>query len=740
MISKIEINNIVPYTNGLTIDNLHKINYIYGANASGKTTLSHFLENPSEERYYGCSIQWKDGIQESIFVYNRYFREKNFGSSTIPGVFTLGQATKEQKEEIEHKISELENIKNQGVQFSATKEKLKNEQIDLINKFKDDIWKHVYKRYESVFSNAFDGLKNSKDKFFQKVLKEFNSNDIVELTSFDSLKKDAQTIFQKNPILLEFIQTIDVSSIVHIEQDEIWQKKVIGSADVEIGKLINRLNISDWVHEGKKLLRENSNVCPFCQKETIDENFKKQIELFFDDSFISDIETIKRLKEDYNRQSQIILDILGNIEIKEKQNKASKLNVELFSSFLKTLNSQFFGNKEIIENKLKEPSRMLELTSNDSLMQQILQMIQVANDAIQEHNSIVTHIVEKKQQLIQLIWKYLITDNKTLIETFVKKNKGYQNGMDNLDNKINNLRTKYRLLDAEIKELNKNITSIQPAVDEINKTLLTFGFTSFKIVPTKNDQNQYQIQRNGGEDATKTLSEGETTFITFLYFLQKIKGGDTPENVNNKRVVVIDDPISSLDSNVLFLVSSLIKEIIKDIRNNRGNIQQIIVLTHNVYFHKELSNIYLMKDDAGQKFNPYYWILRKNNNETRVIPYEQNCPIKSSYDLLWKELREMNNSSCVTVQNIMRRIIESYFKTWGGLNDDMILNEIKNPQEKEICRSLIYMINDGSHCVPDDLYVEQENELIEKYKNVFKLVFEKLGHIRHYEMMMSQTN
>lgn len=80
----------------------------------------------------------------------------------------------------------------------------------------------------------------------------------------------------------------------------------------------------------------------------------------------------------------------------------------------------------------------------------------------------------------------------------------------------------------------------------------------------------------------------------------------------------------------------------------------------------------------------------------------------------------------------MNRIL----KRGGGYDDRRILDKIDNPQEKEICRSLIYMINDGSHCVPDDLFVEQENELIDKYKNVFRLIFDKLGHIEHYNMMM----
>ena len=103
MITKIELKNVVPFSDGLIIDNLHKINYIYGANASGKTTLSHFLERTDDEKYTDCSIEWENGIKVETIVYNRYFRENNFGKSSIPGVFTLGQATKEEKENIEKK-------------------------------------------------------------------------------------------------------------------------------------------------------------------------------------------------------------------------------------------------------------------------------------------------------------------------------------------------------------------------------------------------------------------------------------------------------------------------------------------------------------------------------------------------------------------------------------------------------------------------------------------------------------
>ena len=422
----------------------------------------------------------------------------------------------------------------------------------------------------------------------------------------------------------------------------------------------------------------------------------------------------------------------------------TKLNLALFSAYINTLRSQFESNSELISNKIKEPSRSIELKSSKEQLDMIIELINQTNQEIEKHNNLVFNIAKEKELLKKEIWKYLVEENKELIQTFIRKDCGLQKGIDNLEKQRQELLGKFRTLDTEIKDLNKKVTSVQPAVDEINKLLDTYGFTNFKIVPTKTDANQYLIQRDNGDNAQATLSEGEATFITLLYFLQFIKGGISPEKVNEKRVVVIDDPISSLDSNVLFVVSSLIKEIVKDIRKNEGNIQQIIVLTHNVYFQKELSNMYLLKEcDHGKELNPYYWILRKKGNVTNIVYYNQDNPIKSSYELLWRELRENKdniNSSCLTIQNVMRRILETYFKTLGGYKDDDILNKFENPQEKEICRSLVYWINDGSHCIPDDLFVEQENEMIDKYMNVFHLIFDRLGHTNHYNMMMKTEN
>ena len=292
----------------------------------------------------------------------------------------------------------------------------------------------------------------------------------------------------------------------------------------------------------------------------------------------------------------------------------------------------------------------------------------------------------------------------------------------------------------EIKELNKNVTSIQPTIDEINQTLKGYGFTNFKI--TQADKpNHYSLTREHQSISVhRTLSEGEITFITFLYFIQLTKGSFAEDSVTTNRIVVIDDPISSLDSNILFVVSSIVKDLIDDIHQDKGNIKQIILLTHNIYFHKEIAYI----DGREQnRSDVTYWILRRNSNRTNVKYYKKN-PIHNSYELLWNELKEVQCStdkllSNSTIQNIMRRIIETYFKLLGKYTDDSILNKFENPQEKIICKSLLYWINDGSHCIPDDLYIEQP-EVTESYFNVFRKIFEKTQHIEHYNMMMGIEN
>ncbi len=589
MIENIFIKNVASYDGaGAQLSNLKEINFIYGANGSGKTTISNFTSDQVNTGFKDCNLQWKHGQTLNCLVYNKKFRENNFGKGKIEGVFTLGEASKEDLILIEEKQKQLKMLKDDGLKKKEALEKQRNSKSDEENSFKESAWVKIYKKYEGEFKEAFQGSMQ-KESFKNKLLSEFKTNKSA-LQNFDDLKNKSKTMFGKVPESMNLISTTDFNRIITVENDGIWDNKIIGKSDVNISHLIQRLNINDWVNQGRSYIQD-SQTCPFCQQPTIDEAFKKQLEDYFDETFTTSIEKITTFFEEYNRLTDNVINELSQIEASQKSNNGTKLDVDKFSAYLKTLLSQINVNKALLAEKIKEPSRSIGLTSTKEQFENIEKLITDANGEVKKHNDIVKNYKTERSMLIQSIWKYALEENKIDIEAYNKKTTGLEKGITTLNKGVTEKRNSYVALNNEIKDLTKNVTSIQPTIDEINRTLQYYGFDNFEIVSSETSENYYQVKREDGELAESTLSEGEITFITFLYYLQLAKGSTEKESITDERVLIIDDPISSLDSNVLFVVSTLIKEIIKDIKSYIGNIKQLILLTHNVYFHKEVSFI-----------------------------------------------------------------------------------------------------------------------------------------------------
>jgi wobble nucleotide-excising tRNase len=260
-----------------------------------------------------------------------------------------------------------------------------------------------------------------------------------------------------------------------------------------------------------------------------------------------------------------------------------------------------------------------------------------------------------------------------------------------------------------------------------------FGFEGFKLAKAESGHS-YKLIRSDGSDAKATLSEGEKTFVTFLYFYHMLKGSESETGITTDRIVVFDDPVSSLDSDILFIVGSLIKGLFDEVRAKTGHIKQIFVLTHNVYFHKEVTYNQNRKDVAMNEES--FWIVRKTGQNSRVDKYATN-PIKTSYELLWSEIRKPDRSN-LAIQNTVRRILENYFKILGGINFEILCDQFDGKQ-KLICKSLCSWIHDGSHYAHDDLYVSIEDSMVDTYLLVFRAIFDKMGHIAHYKMMMGDA-
>lgn len=727
MISKIIISGIASYAAKPVEIIPNKINIIYGANGSGKTTISNIIEEmPTDSP---SSIEWDQNIPLNTYVYNSHFKDLNFGESRkLKGVFTLGQASKEEKERIDNVKHEYDEAYEHYTQTSEILNQKLQEREALEVHLEAICW-NTFRKYHDDFIKAFYGAalkKSFKDKI--KLIYPILTAE-TKICEYDDLKHRAESVFNsdKEPV---FTYTYLESALPNIEAGDFWKQPIIGKADVDIAALIEHLGNSDWVNDGRQYIVDidGTTRCPFCQ-QPLSFSIRQQIEDFFDATYTS---SLKKLNADLTsyKNAEKELQMAINVIIDQK---GSYIDCDAIETIKTQIEAHVRNNILLMERKIKEPSSVVEITSTQGFIDDINAIIKTANKKIEVHNGLIENLRVSEELLKKDIWIFVASEIKPQYDN------SYKNQAQNLDaaiagltRKRDELDKKWKELKRELVELGKNMTSIEPTIEEINEMLLGFGFSNFKIVAAE-EKGYYQIVRENGEIAMRSLSEGEKTFITFLYFMQLIKGAVQETDISMARVVVFDDPISSLDSNILFIVSTLIKQCVDEVLKDKGNIKQIFILTHNVYFHREVS---FFGSRSNNRKGVYYWVLKKNNNVSEIIPYEKKNPISSSYELLWKEIiNAENETSIITIQNTMRRIIESYFKILGGLGDEDIICKFPTIEEQQICRSLLSWINDGSHLHNDDLYVEAIDSSVEKYMNVFKDIFMKTGHDAHYNMM-----
>ncbi|WP_187835126.1 ATP-binding protein [Helicobacter pylori] len=737
-ISQISLKKVATFDeNGASFKDLNSINFIYGANGSGKTTTSSFLknlaENGIEDKFANSKIAWYNNESLKIEVYNKQFKEEQFRNSQVKGIFTLGKKTNENLEKIEIKKESInkeneKKIKNEASLQVLTQKKEKEEKD-----FADRCWEKLYKKNEEDFKETLEGFKR-KEKFKEKILKEFENDKYnqSEIVGLEKLKEKIEIVFGENQTELALLEC-NLTDFDFIENHSIWEQKIVGSGDAAIADLIKKLSNEDWVAWGREYIKDNS-ICPFCQKETITEEFKKQLESYFDTSYQESTETIKENMEHYASITARALERLDKIVETEQKNQQTKLNTESFKRIVETLKSKINGNQQKMFDKGKEMSRSFKLESTKNEIKEIRDLIDTANQQIAKHNEIIKDTKNQKKNCVEQTWKFLVNEFKSDIQEYNKKYCGLEKGISNLNEEIRENQEKVKKLENEIKELEKNMVSIKPIVNEINTLLKGYGFTNFGLACTE-DEKFYRIQREDGQLVGETLSEGEVTFITFLYYYHLAKGSLKENDISKNKVLVIDDPISSLDSNILFMVSVLVKDLMKETMEEKTNIKQIIILTHNTYFYKEITLEYDLKCYQG-KYS--FWIIKKDNNVSKIKDYKEN-PIKNSYELLWQEVKQAkeNNASWVSLQNVMRRIIEYYFRILGDFKHNDSLSEcFENIEEKRVCNSFISWFNDGSHGISDDLFVQSQDTSIETYLKVFEKIFKETGHEAHYKMMM----
>ena len=724
MINSIKIKNIATYsseTETLLIPSI--VNFIYGNNDAGKTTITRIIENSND--YLESSLSWDNDIEYHKLVYNRDFVKNNFNEETkLRGIYTLG----EESEEVYKKIEELTLSKKtmqadivfQKEQINSYQnelKKLKRETVDLF-------WENYKKKLCEPILELYRGNINSKENFFDKCIKlQYKENTMT----YESIIEEYNILYKERLVEQDLIENININEISKLINSKILTTQIVENNNITLFQLINDLKNSSWVEEGLKYLNNSHNKCPFCQNQLTTE-FVEDIYKLYDQKY-------KNLKNEFYDIKEKIIKFKNNTSVYLKEHsdiiKDSVMILDI-NDFLDTI-------EEELEKKSSDLKYVCNINKDISSIEKLHNLINSENEKIKQNNIKINDIENSKTKLISNGWDFIRNVSNKDVEKYNQKQITITHEISKILETKKQQEEKLDKVETEIHELENSITGITKSIGQINDLLKKFNFTNFSLKENE-DNLTYSIIRPNGEDATKTLSEGEFSFISFLYFYNLVFGSRNKRGLQEEHILVIDDPVTSMDSNVLYIISTLIRNLIDLCIEEKRNIKQIFILSHNVYFFKEVSYSYGFTGKEKTKKKYKYFIVRKVNGLSQIQEYGYNNPIKNSYELLWDNLRKKDYNDDSNL-NTMRRILEQYFHIIGNGNPNNNNKELINSfdeKDRLLVKSLLSYINDGSHTIMDGLYIVPDENLNQTAFKVFRQIFEELGHINHYKMMMQE--
>lgn len=669
MIQKItKIKNLGIFSDykwGADLEDFTRYNLIYGWNGSGKTTLSKLFtaledgslpKHPSlEYEIEADGTKWKNGqnFNEKVRVFNRDYVTSNIekidGSGPNP-IFILGDENKKLVEQIEK---------------DETTVKERGGALKLLRTEKDGLEKQRGTIFTNVASHISENVSGESTRTYRKPNAETDYTALAgkTLLSDDDLGINKATLAQQekpviSPLTNEGIQ--DTLDDIIATSSKLLEEEVVS---VVIDRLTQLQDVSEWVEHGLELHdTHKSDTCEFCGQE-LPENRIKALGDHFNDAD-------KKLKTDIEAQLtqlRTLYEDINKLEMPEKAGFYDEIQPEYQKSVeaLDNAKTTLLTNitelgKIIADKKTKTTEKVLLTNTVDSAP--YTNAIGEVNTVIEKHNQKTANFEkEKGAARISLKTHYLsgIVDN---VESLDKDIKDKQAQIDTLTNGDTDDDDSLSLADLQerITENRAKVSSAHKACKQINDKLKAFLGRDELIFEV--DGEGYVIKRHG--EVADDLSEGERTAIAFVYFTVQLQD----QNFDLKGgIVVIDDPISSLDSNSLFQAFSFLKDTVKDA-------QQVFILTHNFEFLRQVKNWFnhvKKKNVNGVKKQQraFYMIGNKVNGSGRrtafISPLDRLLwQYESEYHYLFSLLHSFDADgsleSVYNFPNIGRKFLETF--------------------------------------------------------------------------------
>lgn len=738
MITKIDLNKVASYKNQATLETDKALNLIYGLNGTGKSTLSNYLLKREDEKYKDCSVLGLDENHE-ILVYNQTFIQENFfESESLKGIFSLSKENKEAITKIANAQKEIEKL---DLEKDKKSKELDAEKSAISKKFenaKQTVWKIKtdYSGGDRVLEFCLEGHKGSKDNLFNHI-QGLTKPTEKPTKSIEDLKNEVQAIMGENAQKYSYVPKITFTSS-SVETEKVFDKQIVGNENSSVSELITKLGNSDWVKSGLKFLPEEpiekNKECPFCQEKTISSDLIQNIKNYFDASYESDINSIKNFLEQYLQA------------IEQIPNKTTFEDNPKFESFKKDFEIKFNAfshivesNRKKIDEKIKKPSISQTLEDSTKSLEVINGIISKINASIKEHNDKIDKKATVKAEIKKTFWQIMRWDYDQTISSYLADKSTSKTKTDSLNTTIKDFGETILEQRSIISEQQKQTVNIEKAIANINDGLIDLGINDFKI--ENHEENLYKIVRGENKERVfRSLSEGEKMIISFLYFIEMCRGKQDATETGKKKIIVIDDPISSLSHIYVFNIGRLIKneffgkkETKKDeATGEKVNVwnykyEQIFILTHSLYFFYEITET---KHDERKETQKLFRLI-KNNDGSRFqrMKYEE---IQNDYQAYWFIIKDKNQPPAL-IANCMRNVIEYFF----NFVEKKDLNNFfrQEPLNTNRFQAFYRYINRESHSLGQNIFDFKEFDYND-FKDGFAELFKAAGYEGHYKKMI----
>lgn len=714
---KIDLSNVTLFDRDI-LDINKPVNFIFGKNGTGKSTLSRLIkeQNPDKDVriFHGVESVAIDGKLNSVILgQENILAQKNIEklNKEIENLHSEKQVKEEEKKDLQEQINNKVN----------DKKKIER----LINKFLTRKASEIKTNPLHVATPNYNILLIKEELKYAFKLSEDEKQECKENIKID--KKIAKNI----PIVnIEFKSLLDETN------------KLLNSA-IEEEKDIIRLSSNPKINFAKTgfELHEKGDICSFCGNNITDETFD-ELEKFFSASKIKDFEnSINDLIKKIDSSTEIINNIVFDrnqfynhyqTEIEDLK-KQKDILIEEQYSFLNELKSnleakltQLFAKSKTIE--LKIPDDISEILKNyaklvkknnsedfDSIKnfsKDLLRFDLIAmalSEFEHEHNEAYTEklksiltidgeiagleIKKKAKEIEELTIETNIVDKKAEIQNEIDKTKSEHILAKHINEKLE-MYVNFELEHVEVKEESRN------------------GY--YRIKNKEASETEYR-------DIT-TLSDGEKNIIGFLYFIEKL--GEVQNNLSDK-IIVFDDPMDSNDDLMQYVIITEIQDLMKPIDKKRVS-DILVIMTHNSHFYINVKYNRLYKDgldrNGAEKIGDNFIRLQKEGGVTRIkILESEGQDFSTNYELLWKELRFLfDNDKPNLMLNSIRRIIETYTKF---NKTDNFYGENKEAQK---------LFNVNSHSI-DDLEAELNGKTKDQIIDLMRACFNSNNAKNHFK-------